>query len=84
MEENINPRRSDPVAALFALDAKLAIPNGFRYAPTAMRCAAHAGQGGAVVNCGGDFGSSGIDGGTDGFGDAGGDGGGDGGGCGGD
>lgn len=76
-EENIDPRRPTRLPLLFALDAKLGIAGGFRYVPD---CAALRAGGNGSVYCGGDFGSSGVDGSTDGFG---GDGGGDGGGCGG-
>lgn len=93
-EENINPRSPTRLPLLFALDTKLNIPNGFRYAAD---CSLTRGQGtvaaaagAGVIYCGGDFSSSSIDGGTDGFGDSGGssDSGGDsgsgcGGGCGG-
>jgi hypothetical protein len=85
LEDNINPRSPTRLPLLFALDAKLDIPNGFRYAAdcTAPRRKKDetSAQGG-VVHCGGDFGSSSFDGGTDGFGDSG-NGGGNGGGCGG-
>jgi hypothetical protein len=92
-EENINPRAPTRLPLLFALDTKLNIANGFRYAADcsltrAQGAAAAAGAG--VIYCGGDFSSSSLDGGTDGFGDSGGgsDSGGDsgsgcGGGCGG-
>ena len=82
-EENINPRQPTRLPLLFALDAKLGVTDGFRYAPD---CSALRAGGDGSVYCGGDFGSASFDGGTDGFGDAGssGDGGGDGGsGCGG-
>jgi hypothetical protein len=87
VEENINPRSATRLPLLFALDMKLGIANGFHYAADCDALRRSANQGGAVIYCGGDFGSSGVDGSTDGFGDAGGDGdgGGDGGGgCGGD
>lgn len=83
-EENINPRNATRLPLLFALDAKLNIGDGFRYAPN---CNALRKGGDGGVYCGGDFSSSGYDGGTEGFGDGSGDsdGGGDGGGggCGG-
>ena len=88
-EENIDARSPTRLPLLFALDTKLNIPNGIRYAPD---CAAERLKATAagvtsvgIVYCGGDFSSSSIDGTTDGFGDSGGsDGGGDGGGgCGG-
>jgi hypothetical protein len=91
-EENINPNQASRLPLLFALDAKLNIANGFRYAPDCKKGVRNAqGDGGtSTPYCGGDFSSSSFDGSTDGFGDAspsggeGGDGGGDGGGgCGG-
>jgi len=91
-EENINPRAPTRLPLLFALDAKLNVPNGFRYVAdcnTIRRQGSH-NDGGSAVYCGGDFSSSAFDGGTGGFGDgdagdAGGhgDGASDGGGCGG-
>jgi hypothetical protein len=79
--ENIDPVHPTRLPLLFALDAKLKIPNGFVYHP---RCEELRKGGSGAAYCGGDFASASIDGGTDGFGDAGsGDGGGDGGGCGG-
>lgn len=89
LEENINPRKATRLPLLFALDAKLKIPNGFRYS---VDCGGmktnRTSADGAVVHCGGDFSSTSFDGSTDGFGDgssADGAGGGDGGGggCGG-
>jgi hypothetical protein len=95
-EENINPRKPTRLPLLFALDAKLEIPNGFRYVAdcnTVRRQDSNSGNGTASY-CAGDFSSASLDGGTDGFGDGdagghgdggdGGDGGGCGGGCGGD
>jgi hypothetical protein len=82
LEENINPRRATRLPLLFALDAKLGIADGFRYAPD---CDALRRGGDGRIHCGGDFGSAGFDGGTDGLGDGGAEGGGGcGGGCGGD
>ena len=82
--ENIDAGNPTRLPLLFALDAKLNIPNGYVYAPD---CSELRRSGAAGSQCGGDFSSSSVDGGTDGFGDAGsdsgGDGGGDGGGCGG-
>jgi hypothetical protein len=87
--ENIDARNPTRLPLLFALDAKLNIPNGFVYHP---RCEELRQGGTATVYCGGDFGSASVDGSTAGFGDAtagfgdGGAGGGDGGsggGCGG-
>lgn len=80
LEENIHPRNATRLPLLFALDTKLGIPDGFRYAPN---CDKLRRGGDGSVHCGGDFGSSGYDGGMDGFGDSGSDGGGDGGGGGG-
>ena len=84
-EENINPAKATRLPLLFALDAKLDIPGGFRYIADCAGFRERAGEGGVVIHCGGDFSSSSFDGGTDGFGDGDGGGGGDGcgGGCGG-
>jgi hypothetical protein len=94
-EENINPRAPSRLPLLFALDTKLSIPNGFRYAADCgtVRRQGATNDGGAAIYCGTDFASSSFDGGTDGFGDGGSfdggdsgsssDGGGCGGGCGG-
>lgn len=80
--ENIDPRNPTRLPLLFALDAKLDVPNGFRYEAD---CRRSRDLGVAGVYCGGEFSSIGIDGCTDGFGDSGpGGGGGDGGGGGGD
>jgi len=85
-EEHIDPRRPTRLPLLFALDAKLGIPGGFRYVPDCggpRREGADAGSG-AVVYCAGDFSSPDVDGGTEGLDDASGSDGGDGGGgCGG-
>ena len=67
-EENINPRKPTRLPLLFALDAKLGIADGFRYSPD---CSALRARGDGSVYCGGDFGSTSVDGSTDGFGDAG-------------
>jgi hypothetical protein len=67
-DENINPRRPTRLPLLFALDAKLGVADGFRYAPD---CSALRAGGDGSVYCGGDFSSNSFDGGTDGFGDAG-------------
>jgi hypothetical protein len=86
-EESIDPRQPTRLPLLFALDAKLKIPNGFVYQadcePWRQRDDKAAPAG--IVHCGGDFSSSSADGGTAGFGDAGSgsDGGDGGGGCGG-
>lgn len=71
-DENIDPRRPSRLPLLFALDTKLKIPNGYRYAPD---CEALRRNGDRGTQCGGDFSSSSYDGGTDGFGDSGGSGG---------
>jgi hypothetical protein len=68
-DENINPRKPTRLPLLFAIDAKLGIADGFRYVPD---CSALRESGDGSVYCGGDFGSSSVDGGTDGFGDGGG------------
>lgn len=71
-EENINPRSPTRLPLLFALDTKLAIPNGFRYVAdcgTARRQGS-SNDGNAAVFCGGDFSTTSIDGSTDGFGDS--------------
>lgn len=86
-EENIDPRKPTRLPLLFALDAKLGIEGGYRYALDCAKLRDTVGDGGGngSVHCAGDFGDDGFDGGTDGLGDAdsgGGDG--DGGGCGGD
>jgi len=73
-EDNINPRRPTRLPLLFAIDAKLGLPDGFRYVPdcTGVRREGARNAAGAV-HCGSDFGSSAIDGSTTGFGDGGGD-----------
>ena len=72
----IDPRAPRQLPPLFALDAQLAIPDGFHYVPDC-RLLGASGDG-RVIHCGGDLGSGG---GGDGGGD--GDSGGDGSGCGG-
>lgn len=87
--ESIDPRHPTRLPLLFAIDAKLNVPNGFRYHPNCDQLRRDERDSGAgSPYCGGDFSSDSFDGGTDGFGDSGsggdGDGGGgDGGGCGG-
>jgi hypothetical protein len=80
--ENINPAQPTRLPLLFAIDTKLHIVGGFRYAPDCGPLRAQQGDGGGavVIHCGGDFNDASFDGGTDGFGDGGSDGGGDGGG----
>lgn len=52
-EENINPRAATRLPLLFAIDAKLDVPNGFHYAAD---CGSVRRRGdGAVVYCGADF-----------------------------
>lgn len=75
-DENINPVKPARLPLLFALDTKLNIRNGFRYAAD---CAsvrrvgmAVPAAGAAVIYCGGDFSSTSMDGGIDGFGSDGG------------
>ncbi len=85
LEENINPRQPTRLPLLFALDTKLNIPDGFRYAPNCGELRLKDDRSSGTTHCGGDFSSSSYDGSTDGFGDSSsGEGGGDsGGGCGG-
>src|SRR5262245_926281 len=85
LEDNINPRSPTRLPLLFALDEKLHVPDGFRYAAD---CKAPRRENkdkaeSSAVYCGGDFASASFDGSTDGFGDGngGGDGGCGGGGC---
>jgi hypothetical protein len=86
-DEKLNPRSSERLPLLFALDEKLGIENGFYYA---LDCIGLQSNNGVNVHCVGDFTSTDFDGSLDGLGDFfGGDGdsdGGDGcgGGCGGD
>ena len=79
-EENINPAKPTRLPLLFALDTKLNIPNGFRYAADCgaarLQGAGTAAASTSVIYCGGDFSSTSVDGSTDGFGDSGGSGGG--------
>lgn len=89
LEENINPAKATRLPLLFALDAKLGIDDGFRYAVDCKGLRDDANRTGdsAVTYCGGDMASTDFDGSTDGFGDSAGSGGdagdGGGGGCGG-
>jgi hypothetical protein len=86
-EEKIDPKAPAALPLLFALDADLAIPNGYRYEPEcgSVRTVS-VGVEHSRTQCGGDFSSTSYDGTTDGLGDGdGGGGNGDGGGgCGGD
>jgi hypothetical protein len=68
-EENINPRVPTWLPLLFALDAKLDIADGFRYAADCKRVGTVSTDN-STVYCGGDFSSSSFDGGTEGFGEA--------------
>lgn len=77
-DEGIDPRAPARLPTLFALDATLAIPGGYRYAPDCRRLGADRGD----THCATGFGCGSSCGSSCG-GDAGGDGGGDGGGCGG-
>ncbi len=70
LEENIDPRRPSRLPLLFALDAKLAISNGFRYA-TDCRALRDPATPGTTTYCGGDFSDGSFVGGTEGFGDGG-------------
>ena len=87
-EDGIDPYDPKSLPALFALDAALGIPGGFKYTPdcnktdSGVSVEVQVGFG-RRMQCGGDFSSTAFDGGTDGLGDGGGDSG-DGGGCGGD
>ena len=94
IEDNINPRKPSRLPLLFAIDGKLAIADGFAYVTDCSGVRRTGTSTAGAVHCGGDFGSSSVDGSTDGFGGSdgggadasggGGDsGGGDGGGCGG-
>jgi hypothetical protein len=66
-EEGIDPSRPDRLPLLFALDAALAIPGGYRYVPDCSLLGADRGQThcGAGFGCGSSCGSS-SDGGSDG------------------
>jgi hypothetical protein len=70
--ESIDPVKPTRLPLLFALDAKLNIPDGFVYHPQCEELRKD-GSGGAAY-CGGDFANSSIDGSSAGFGDAGSDG----------
>jgi hypothetical protein len=64
--ENIDPRNPSRLPLLFALDAKLNVPNGFHYQAD---CQGVRRQGATAVYCGGDFASGSVDGSTAGFGE---------------
>lgn len=75
IDENIDPRNPVRLPLLFALDAKLNIPNGFRYAPrreSSRQSGDHGGSGGdGGSTCyGEDFSSTSYDGCTDGLSDS--------------
>ena len=74
--ESIDPVHPTRLPLLFALDAKLGIPDGFVYHP---QCEELRKTGSGAAYCGGDFADSSIDGSSAGFGDASSDGGGHGG-----
>jgi hypothetical protein len=72
-EENIDPHRPTRLPLLFAIDAKLAVADGFHYVVDCQALRDRARESGGeigttAVYCGGDFSSPGIDGSTDGFG----------------
>jgi hypothetical protein len=67
--ESIDPANPTRLPLLFALDAKLNIPNGFVYHPQCDELRRHELAAGSY--CGGDFSSPSIDGSTAGFGDSG-------------
>lgn len=84
-EERIDPRAPSALPLLFALDAELKIPNGYRYVPDCGAVRTVSVEYGRTAQCGGHFSSTSYDGTTDGFGDGDGSGGPDGdSGCGGD
>jgi len=71
-EENINPRAALRLPLLFALDAKLGIPGGFRYVADCSgfrREGDRGGRDGGSPYCGGDFSDTSHDGSIDGLGD---------------
>ena len=70
--ENIDPRNPSRLPLLFALDTKLNVPNGFRYQADCSGVRRQGATAGAVIYCGGDFGSSHVDGSVAGFGEGGG------------
>ena len=86
-QEQLDPRKASRLPLLFALDAKVGIPDGFHYSLDCHSPDAPRGSDGSVMVCAGDFSDSSIDGSTEGFADSGaadsGDGGGGDSGCGG-
>jgi hypothetical protein len=72
VEENIHPKKPSRLPLLFAIDAKLNIPDGFRYSVdcSGLRERQSAEGDGGATYCGGDFSSPTFDGTTDGFGDS--------------
>lgn len=71
-EENINPRKPTRLPLLFAIDAKLKIPDGFRYVTDCRRASAASRDesGSTIVHCGGDFAGADFDWGSDGTSDS--------------
>jgi hypothetical protein len=76
-EENIHPGNPTRLPLLFALDAKLRIADGFRYAADCKGLRRRSGpgevetDGAAIVYCGGDFSDASVDGSIAGFGESG-------------
>ncbi|MGQ5523503.1 glycine-rich domain-containing protein [Chitinimonas sp. PSY-7] len=71
LDENINPLSPTRLPLLFALDTKLSIANGFKYAADCQSPGSPAtADAGNEIHCGGDFSSNSFDGGTDGFSDS--------------
>lgn len=68
-EENIDPKRPSRLPLLFALDAKLNIPDGFRYAADCTVPRLTGSTRAVAIHCGTDFSNASFDGGTSGFGD---------------
>lgn len=69
-EENINPKKPTRLPLLFAIDTKLGVPDGFRYAVSCDGVRRHSHDSSQPVHCGGDFSSPSFDGTTDGLGDS--------------
>lgn len=57
LEEHINPRKPTRLPLLFALDAKLDVPNGFRYVADCAMVRRQGADGSSNVQCGADLGS---------------------------